>query len=305
MYDPEKARQLLAEAGHAGGFDAGFYTCEVAYADLGEAALNYLGEVGIRAKLRPLANSLLLAAVAMAFWLLVGIPSGILAAVRVGRFWDSAGKMFALLGLSRHRVACHSPDRWRLFDDRRPLPAGSHPTLAARQRKLRDASRLVVEPARWQPDRSGGTQSAHQSMINRRFTIVPPALPSGGRTEQLGGQARNIRACSLKWRTWDKMRAAGFFELRLPEAFGGPALHPQDFPAVVEELSAADGSAGWCAMIWQLKSLRSFSEVGMTLSAPRVVGMRRSRTRRCFRRDAAGFRRIWSERLRSIGGQPN
>ena len=94
MYDPEKARQLLAEAGHAGGFDAGFYTCEVAYADLGEAALNYLGEVGIRAKLRPLANSLLLAAVAMAFWLLVGIPSGILAAVRVGRFWDSAGKLF-------------------------------------------------------------------------------------------------------------------------------------------------------------------------------------------------------------------
>jgi alkylation response protein AidB-like acyl-CoA dehydrogenase len=75
-------------------------------------------------------------------------------------------------------------------------------------------------------------------MINRRFMIVPPALPSGGRTEQLGGQARNIRACSLKWRTWDKMRAAGFFELRLPEAFGGPALHPQDFPAVVEELSA-------------------------------------------------------------------
>ena len=54
MYDPEKARQLLAEAGHAGGFDAGFYTCDVAYANLGEAAVNYLGEVGIRAKLRPL-----------------------------------------------------------------------------------------------------------------------------------------------------------------------------------------------------------------------------------------------------------
>ena len=47
-----------------------------------------------------LPNSLLLAAVAMAFSLLVGIPSGILAAVRVGRFWDSAGKLFALLGLS-------------------------------------------------------------------------------------------------------------------------------------------------------------------------------------------------------------
>jgi peptide/nickel transport system permease protein len=47
-----------------------------------------------------LPNSLLLALVAMGFSLLVGIPSGILAAVRVGRFWDSAGKLFALLGLS-------------------------------------------------------------------------------------------------------------------------------------------------------------------------------------------------------------
>ena len=47
-----------------------------------------------------LPNSLVLAAVAMGFSLLVGIPSGILASVRVGRFWDSAGKMFALLGLS-------------------------------------------------------------------------------------------------------------------------------------------------------------------------------------------------------------
>jgi peptide/nickel transport system permease protein len=47
-----------------------------------------------------LPNSLLLASAAMAFSLLVGIPSGILAAVRVGRFWDSAGKLFTLLGLS-------------------------------------------------------------------------------------------------------------------------------------------------------------------------------------------------------------
>jgi ABC-type dipeptide/oligopeptide/nickel transport system permease component len=47
-----------------------------------------------------LPNSLLLAVVAMAFSLLVGIPTGIIAAVRVGTFWDSAGKLFALLGLS-------------------------------------------------------------------------------------------------------------------------------------------------------------------------------------------------------------
>ena len=47
-----------------------------------------------------LPNSLLLALAAMAFSLLIGIPSGILAAVRVGRFWDRAGKVFSLLGLS-------------------------------------------------------------------------------------------------------------------------------------------------------------------------------------------------------------
>ena len=49
--------------------------------------------------------------------------------------------------------------------------------------------------------RSGGNQPAHQSMINRRFMIVPPALPSGGHAEQLDGQAKIICACSLKWRT--------------------------------------------------------------------------------------------------------
>jgi len=47
-----------------------------------------------------LPHSLVLAVAAMAFSLLVGIPSGIIAAVRVGRWWDSAGKIFALLGLS-------------------------------------------------------------------------------------------------------------------------------------------------------------------------------------------------------------
>ncbi len=47
-----------------------------------------------------LPNSLFLALAAMAFSLLIGIPSGIIAAVRVGRWWDSVGKIFSLLGLS-------------------------------------------------------------------------------------------------------------------------------------------------------------------------------------------------------------
>jgi peptide/nickel transport system permease protein len=47
-----------------------------------------------------LPHSLVLALAAMVFSLAIGIPSGILAAVRVNGWWDSAGKIFALLGLS-------------------------------------------------------------------------------------------------------------------------------------------------------------------------------------------------------------
>src|SRR5438132_8070291 len=44
--------------------------------------------------------SLLLATVAMVFSLVIGLPTGIVAAVRVNGGWDRAGKIFALLGLS-------------------------------------------------------------------------------------------------------------------------------------------------------------------------------------------------------------
>jgi peptide/nickel transport system substrate-binding protein len=53
-YDPAQARQLLSEAGCPSGFDAGFYNCDASYANLGEAALDVLAQIGIRAKLRPL-----------------------------------------------------------------------------------------------------------------------------------------------------------------------------------------------------------------------------------------------------------
>src|SRR5262245_43422055 len=54
VYDPAKAKQLLAEAGFPRGFDAGDYYCDVAYSNLAEAVLNNLAQVGIKAKLRPL-----------------------------------------------------------------------------------------------------------------------------------------------------------------------------------------------------------------------------------------------------------
>jgi peptide/nickel transport system substrate-binding protein len=54
VYDPAKAKRLLAEAGYPNGFDAGDYTCDVAYSNLAEAVQNYLQAVGIRTRLRPL-----------------------------------------------------------------------------------------------------------------------------------------------------------------------------------------------------------------------------------------------------------
>jgi peptide/nickel transport system permease protein len=74
------------------------FIASLAHGDLGQSF--YYRTPVFELYLSRLPNSLLLASAAMAFSLLIGIPSGILAAVRVGRFWDSAGKVFALLGLS-------------------------------------------------------------------------------------------------------------------------------------------------------------------------------------------------------------
>jgi peptide/nickel transport system substrate-binding protein len=54
VHDPGKAKQLLAQAGHPRGFDAGELFCDSSYANLGEAVLNNLAEVGIRSRLRPI-----------------------------------------------------------------------------------------------------------------------------------------------------------------------------------------------------------------------------------------------------------
>jgi peptide/nickel transport system substrate-binding protein len=54
VHDPTRAQRLLAEAGYPGGFDAGEYFCDAAYANLAEAMVNDLQAIGIRVKLRPL-----------------------------------------------------------------------------------------------------------------------------------------------------------------------------------------------------------------------------------------------------------
>ncbi|MBV9832954.1 MAG: ABC transporter substrate-binding protein [Alphaproteobacteria bacterium] len=54
VYDPKKAKELLAAAGFRSGFDAGDYYCDSSYSNVAEAVINYLQEAGIRVKMRPL-----------------------------------------------------------------------------------------------------------------------------------------------------------------------------------------------------------------------------------------------------------
>jgi len=76
----------------------GSFLAHLARGDLGQS-FYYKTDV-FELYLSRLPSSLLLAAVAMTFSLVIGIPTGVVAAVRVNGWWDSAGKVFALLGLS-------------------------------------------------------------------------------------------------------------------------------------------------------------------------------------------------------------
>jgi alkylation response protein AidB-like acyl-CoA dehydrogenase len=68
--------------------------------------------------------------------------------------------------------------------------------------------------------------------------------------EQLDGDAGKAEADRrLPRSTVDAMKAAGAFRMPMPAAWGGPELPIADMLLVIEELSYADGSAGWCAMI--------------------------------------------------------
>jgi peptide/nickel transport system substrate-binding protein len=63
-YDPAKAKRLLAEAGYPNGFDAGDLTPIPPYSATGEALVNYLGAIGIKARLRTMERAAFYSALA-------------------------------------------------------------------------------------------------------------------------------------------------------------------------------------------------------------------------------------------------
>jgi peptide/nickel transport system substrate-binding protein len=61
-FDPKKAKELLKQAGHPNGFDAGEFSCDAVYAGVIEGVVNDLGAVGIRVKVQPLERAAMQAA---------------------------------------------------------------------------------------------------------------------------------------------------------------------------------------------------------------------------------------------------
>jgi ABC-type dipeptide/oligopeptide/nickel transport system permease component len=104
LVEPGASPDDIAAIHHQFGLDRpllvqyGLFMASVLTGDLGQSF--YYRTPVLELYWSRLPYSVMLALAAMTFSLVIGIPSGILAAVRVGRFWDSAGKVFALLGLS-------------------------------------------------------------------------------------------------------------------------------------------------------------------------------------------------------------
>ncbi|MCO5972378.1 acyl-CoA dehydrogenase family protein [Actinoallomurus soli] len=57
------------------------------------------------------------------------------------------------------------------------------------------------------------------------------------------------RGRRLTPRAVEALRSTGVFRMAMPRAWGGPEVDIRTQTEIIEELSAADGAAGWCAMI--------------------------------------------------------
>src|SRR2546428_8009089 len=61
-YDPQKAKQLLADAGYPNGLDAGDFVPIPGFPTVAEAAVNYLNAAGLRLRMRPMERAAFYAA---------------------------------------------------------------------------------------------------------------------------------------------------------------------------------------------------------------------------------------------------
>jgi peptide/nickel transport system substrate-binding protein len=136
VYDPAKAKELLAAAGFPNGFDAGPFTVDSSYANMGEAAVNYLQQVGIRCKLVPMERAAFASAFANK-----KLTSGVFRAAS-GAFGNTATRLASFVVKGGSNVYGSYPD----IDELYPLQADE---LDPKKRAaiLEKMQRLVHEKA--------------------------------------------------------------------------------------------------------------------------------------------------------------
>jgi indole-3-acetate monooxygenase len=92
--------------------------------------------------------------------------------------------------------------------------------------------------------REDSMTSAHTSVS------LDPLAGARALAPRIGARASEIEAGGrLPADLVEEMRVAGLFHLVLPRDLGGVECDPATAGRVVEEVAAADGSAGWCVMI--------------------------------------------------------
>src|SRR6266446_8049217 len=133
-YNPAKAKELLAAAGFPNGFDAGPFTVDSSYSNMGEAAVDYLQQVGIRCNLLPMERAAFASAYANK-----KLTSGIFRAAS-GAFGNTATRLASFVVKGGSNVYGSYPDIDELF----PLQADELDTKK-RAAILEKMQRLVHE----------------------------------------------------------------------------------------------------------------------------------------------------------------
>ncbi|HEX4369154.1 MAG TPA: acyl-CoA dehydrogenase family protein [Rhodopila sp.] len=104
------------------------------------------------------------------------------------------------------------------------------------------------------------TQDQDSDIVAAAMRLVPTVRAARDQAEQMRQTPPDLAA---------EITRAGIYQMYLPRSMGGPETPPLTAFRVVEELSKADGSVGWCAMIataLSMNTARLPAEVGRDLA---------------------------------------
>lgn len=129
--------------------------------------------------------------------------------------------------------------------------------------------------------------------MTKHMVIAPPAL--AGLLDDIRQRRAEFHALGIIPRdVVDRFRAIGVYRAFVPAQFGGSEMTPADFLRLIEQISAADGSAGWVASFGfaskYLSSLPAATLAEIYAAGPDVVFAGAVFPPQPARRDGSGFR---------------